>query len=52
MGSCIECQYGASKGNVYVVCKYFNKVINTKVFSGCPSFKSKKTKGNLTKEIC
>ena len=51
MGSCIECKYGTSKGNVYVVCTYFNKLINTKEFNGCPSFKSKRIKGNLTREI-
>ena len=49
MSSCMECEYGSSKGNVYVVCRYFNKVINTKNFSGCPSYKSKRIKGKLTK---
>lgn len=52
MGSCRECKYGASKGNVYVVCKYFNRVINTKEFNGCSSFVLKRIKGNLKKNIC
>lgn len=41
MKSCLNCFYGASKGNQYVVCKFFNKVINIKEFNGCYSFKSK-----------
>ena len=52
MGSCIDCMYCANNGNIYIVCKYFNKVINTKKFNGCSSFKSKRIKGNLNRDIC
>lgn len=41
MSSCLNCFYGATKGNQYVVCKLFNRVINMKKFNGCPSFKTK-----------
>lgn len=41
MSSCLNCFYGASKGNKYVVCKLFNRVVNLKNFNGCPSYKSK-----------
>lgn len=48
MKSCINCKYSTSSGNIYIVCKYFNKVINTKKFNGCSSFKSKRVKEGLT----
>jgi len=51
MGSCINCKYSANNGNPYIVCKYFNKVINTKEFDGCPSFKSKRVKEGLSKNM-
>lgn len=49
MGSCFNCKYGANKGNVYIICKYFNKVINTKHFNGCSSYKSKNIKMGYSK---
>lgn len=51
MSSCNSCKWGSSKGNVYVICKYFNKVINTKKFNGCSSYQSKSFKGSLKKNI-
>lgn len=51
MRDCVTCKYGGHKGNVYVVCKYFNRVINTKEFNGCPSYQSKNMKLGLEKKL-
>ena len=52
MSGCIDCFYCAkSGGNVYIVCKFFNQVINTHEKNGCPSYKSKGKKFGLKKRI-
>ena len=51
MVSCMSCQYCSSSGGVYIVCRYFNKVINLKHFDGCPSYKGKNFKAGLSRDI-
>lgn len=52
MVSCFDCFYCAkSGGNVYIVCKFFNQVINTHEKSGCPSYRSREKKFGLKKRI-
>ena len=49
---CSDCCYSAfSKGNKYVVCKFFNQVINTNERNWCPSYKSRNAKFGLKKRI-
>lgn len=51
MGSCNNCKYCANRKGVYIVCKYFNQVVNTKQHNGCPSFKSVSRKYGMDKRI-
>lgn len=52
MVGCKDCFFCAkSAGNVYIVCKFFNQVINTNEKNGCPSYKGGKKKFGLKKRI-
>lgn len=44
MNSCNNCIYGSSKNHTFVICKFFNKVIDTRKNNVCSSHKSKNMK--------
>lgn len=52
MVNCRDCKYCSdSCGRVYIICTFFNQVINTVNKNGCPSYKSKGKKFGLKRSL-
>jgi len=41
MRNCNNCQHGSSKTYTFVICKLFNKIIDTRKNNVCSSYKSR-----------
>ena len=51
MVSCNTCKYCVNRKGTFIVCTYFNQLVDTKKHNGCPSFKSVSRKYGVQREI-
>ena len=52
MVNCKDCRFCSNScGRVYIICTFFNQVIDTSVRNGCPSFRSRGKKFGLKRDL-